>query len=189
MSAPRNIVFAIKMIAIVGLAGPLAGCGSSLKAVMDTASLKPTTAPAAPLNGELPSYNGTPVALYTLIARGANKCWLAPERPLHGSHLFRANASSDLKKGEPSIVIYERDKSAKPEKRIAALRINIKSVSAGQSSVSLINRRFPVPIAQQMTVDVQRWASGKLTCSAPPAPLQSGSTDNQSSSPTSRPAR
>ncbi len=131
---------------------------------VSTASINSSPAPAVSLDGAPLSFNGTPIALYTIVARGANKCWLGPTRALHDSHVFRATVSSDAKKAAPSIVIYERDKTSKPEKRLAALRINIEAVSASQSSVTVINRRFAVPAAQLMLVDVQRWAGGKLTC-------------------------
>ena len=150
----------------------MAGCGTTLSKSITTASLKTTEVTASASNELAPTYTGTPVALYTLIARGANSCWLGPGRPLYQTHLFRARVSSKAKAAAPSIVIYERDKSTKPEKRSAALRINISAISSSQSTVDVINRRFSLPAAQLMRADVQRWARGKLQCgdNTPQAP-------------------
>jgi len=156
----------------------LGGCGSvtlpSLAGV--PASTAPSPAPEAvrpsgPPSGAPNAFEtafmaqGTPTAIYTLVARGALSCWLSAAGPLHETHVFSAEATPPNQGGAAEIVLHERDSSLRDQRGPRALRIKFENVQ-GSVRVAISNLRLGVPLAQAMASDAAQWAKGGGGCQA-----------------------
>ena len=129
----------------------IAGCGS---APLPTLS---------GLGGVTTEHAEPPVEIYSLIARGALRCWFGTQGSLKKSHVFHADVAPDSTGGGAEIAIYERDKSGQA-RSIRAMRITI-ARSGGGSNVQLENFRMPDTVAADMVADVNRWVLGQQGCS------------------------
>lgn len=144
----------------------LAGCANGQ---LDTKSLTINAVesiPAAPLaileGNRIPK--GTPIEIYTRIARGAHGCWLGGPLALRKTHKFHAAAVPEQQGGNSKIVIFERPRKGAPNlKGLQAFRIII-SPQGVSAHVEAQNLRFPDEIGKQMVLDTHRWASGEEGC-------------------------
>ncbi len=124
----------------------------------------PTTAQAL-IPKPIKPPKGSATEVYTRIARGAMKCWLGPERPLNGSHLFQAEAKPRSQGGAARIDIHERIAEApnQPGRRVFSVLIDPVGPNA---SVRSENLALPAPLAEAMTEDANMWAAKEESCIA-----------------------
>jgi hypothetical protein len=167
----------LPVLAVVS-ASMLGGCGSvTLPSLAGApASTAPGPAPEAVRQSGSPSgapnafetafmAQGTPTAIYTLVARGALSCWLGAAGPLHESHVFSAEATPPNQGGAAEIVLHERDPSLRDQRGPRALRIKFENVQ-GSVRVGINNLRLGVALAQAMASDAAQWAKGGSGCQA-----------------------
>lgn len=173
----------------------LSGCGASLtlppitgstaEAPLNQSSSQPTAAPptatpqAAILtpSGSTPTVDGSTIAIYDLVARGALTCWFGPGAPLKGSHIFHADVPSPTEERDVDITIHERDTTGQPNPRgIRAFRINLSAEAEARTRVTMQVGKLPADLSAAMEKDVVTWAHGREGCQAqvvrppPPAP-------------------
>jgi hypothetical protein len=108
---------------------------------------------------------GTATEAYTLVAHGALRCWLAPDGPLKGTHIFRAAADSPTQGGAAEIVLHERDITLGDQRGPRAFRIAFVSDASGVR-VTIVNLKMPDGIAPFMVRDAETWARGGEGCLA-----------------------
>jgi hypothetical protein len=108
---------------------------------------------------------GHPTGLYALIARGALSCWLGGGGPLHGTHVFAAEAAPPNQGGAAEIVLHERDRAFRDQRGPRALRIRLEAAPGGVR-VGFNNLRLGVELAENMARDVATWAKGGTGCTA-----------------------
>jgi hypothetical protein len=167
----------LPVLAVVS-ASMLGGCGSvTLPSLAGApASTAPGPAPEAVRQSGSPSgapnafetafmAQGTPTAIYTLVARGALNCWLGAAGPLHETHVFSAEATPPNQGGAAEIVLHERDASLRDQRGPRALRIKFENVQ-GSVRVGISNLRLGVALAQAMASDAAQWAKGGTGCQA-----------------------
>lgn len=99
----------------------LAGCAGSAPSLkqfqainaattpLETAALQAPIKPSATKTGAEQSadHSGKPAAVYSRIARGVRRCWLAPGRPLAKTHKFHAEVTPESKGSKAVIVLYQ----------------------------------------------------------------------------------
>jgi hypothetical protein len=166
MRGPRFVTLGVLMHALAAgctssdlpsLLGPLGPDGG--KAGPQTESASKSSAPYE----TAATVPGTPIQVYSAVARGALGCWFAPGGPLKVSHVFRAEAEPPTKGGGAEIVIYERDRSFRDQRGAQAYRIafasDIGGVRVGMTAIKLEGAR-----AQVMAKDVVAWAKGASSC-------------------------
>jgi hypothetical protein len=116
---------------------------------------------------------GTPTDVYTLVARGALRCWLGPDGPLHGTHDFEADAKPPSEGGLAHIIIHERDPTMGDQRGAQAFKVSF-DIAPGGTRVGTTPIKMPEQIAPLMVRDVQAWARGEASCQAravmPPQP-------------------
>jgi hypothetical protein len=102
---------------------------------------------------------GSPVAVYTTVAREIRRCWLAPVNPKLDGHGFRAAAPSD---GQPiKIDIFQEV----PDRKLGPLAFRIDIVAqAGGTLVTSRNVRLTDALADEFKGDMARWVKGDMTC-------------------------
>jgi hypothetical protein len=112
--------------------------------------------------------SGSPIEVYTRIARAARACWFGPSGRLSKTHLFHADADPPARGGRVEIAVHERAPQPKPW-GLKAFRIGL-SESSGQTAVEVENVRLPEADAQQMREEVFAWAQGQESCTRIPDP-------------------
>jgi hypothetical protein len=110
---------------------------------------------------------GSPVDVYTRVARGAKACWFGEGKPLATGYVFAADVRPEEKGGAAEITIFE----AAPENKrgLRAFTVTIvksKDGTADQSMVGPANARLPEAVGDRMRDDTLRWASGESSCAA-----------------------
>ena len=108
---------------------------------------------------------GNPTSLYALVARGALSCWLSAGGPLHGTHVFAAEAAPPNQGGAAEIVLHERDRGFRDQRGPRALRIRFEGAPGGVR-VGFSNLRLGVELAESMARDVATWAKAGTGCAA-----------------------
>ncbi len=120
-----------------------------------TAVPNATPAPQGLLPEELVA--GTPIEIYTRVARGALTCWFGASGPLKGSYIYHAEAAPASKGGASEIKIMTRDSSADDPRALRAYRV-VFAPSEGGTRIEIENARMQEPLATRMRLDVKRWA-------------------------------
>lgn len=167
----------------------LTGCGASLTLPpLATGSniTPPPPPPDTPQNsaatgaltpsGSTPTVDGTTIAVYDLIAKGALTCWFGPGAPLKATHIFHADVPSPAEKRDVDITIHERDTTGQaPNPRgTRAFRIALSAEAEARTRVTMQIGKLPADLAAAMEKDVVTWAQGRQGCQSqvvrPPPP-------------------
>jgi hypothetical protein len=155
-------------LAIAAL-GAVGGCSSLTPPTLGGAPKQP--APAAPVSqSRQPNayetafmVQGTPTAIYALVARGALNCWLGAAGPLHATHVFAAEAAPPNQGGAAEIVVHERDPTFRDQRGPRALRLRFEHAQGGVR-VGFVNLRLGAALAEAMSQDTATWAKGGSGC-------------------------
>ena len=126
-------------------------------------------------SGSTPTVDGTTIATYDLIAKGALTCWFGPGAPLKGTHIFHADVPSPTEKRDVDIVVHERDTTGQPNPRgTRAFRINLAAEAETRTRVTMQVGKLPADLGSAMEKDVVAWSHGRQSCQAqvarPPPP-------------------
>ncbi len=159
-------------VALVAYAAAAAGCSNNLKLedLQSGATGALAAIPAAAKSivpGAIKQPVGSATEVYTRVAHGAVTCWLGPQGPLKGTHLFQAKAQPRSEGGAAEIAIHERIKGApnQPGKKVFLVAI---TPIGERASVSSNNLGLPQPQGDSMRSDVERWAADDVGCLAEP---------------------
>lgn len=106
---------------------------------------------------------GTPIEVYTRVARGVLTCWFGADGPLKARFIYHAEAEPASKGGRSEIKIMTRDREAEDPRALRAYRIVIQP-SDGRTRVEVENVRLPEPLAAQLKTDVTRWSRDEPGC-------------------------
>jgi hypothetical protein len=155
-------------LAIAAL-GAVGGCSSLTPPTLGGAPKQP--APSAPVSqSRQPNayetafmVQGTPTAIYALVARGALNCWLGAAGPLHATHVFAAEAAPPNQGGAAEIVVHERDPTFRDQRGPRALRLRFEHAQGGVR-VGFVNLRLGAALAEAMSQDTATWAKGGSGC-------------------------
>lgn len=167
----------------------LTGCGASLT-VPPLATGSNITPPPPPQDapqantatgaltpsGSTPTVDGTTIAVYDLIAKGALTCWFGPGAPLKATHIFHADVPSPTEKRDVAITVHERDTSAQAAnpRGTRAFRIALSAEAEARTRVTMQIGKLPADLAAAMEKDVVTWAHGRQGCQSqvvrPPPP-------------------
>ncbi len=164
-SCLRRAVSATATIA-AGLAGAIvvAGCGAQLPGGIATGTLElPKIALAIPEGSPQPK--GTPLEIYTRVARGVLTCWLGAHGPLKETHIFDAESEPERMGGVSRISVHEQNRQRENGLGQRAVLVTI-SPLMGSANVEIQNFRLPKPQEEEFHVDVRRWAAGDEGCLA-----------------------
>lgn len=154
----------------IAAAGAVGGCSSLTPPTLGGAPEQPAPA-AGPVNqsGQPNAYEtafmvqGTPTAIYALVARGALNCWLGAAGPLHATHVFAAEAAPPNQGGAAEIVLHERDPTFRDQRGPRALRLHFEHAQGGVR-VGFVNLRLGAALAEAMSQDTATWAKGGSGC-------------------------
>jgi len=141
-------------LALLFAAVLLGGCAAS-----------PIKAPTLGAPNDLTRAEGSPTEVYTRIAHGAVRCWLAPGGALAGTHIFHADAESPAKGGSAEIVIHEREVAAPRPWGRKVFRIALAAADT-KTSLAVENLALPDPLVAQMKADIHAWSAGQPSCTA-----------------------
>jgi len=123
---------------------------------------------------------GTSTEVYTLVARGALRCWFGADGPFKADYIFNAEAASPAQGGAAEIVLHERDASLRDARGNRALRVSFAAEVTGVR-VGITPIKLPDAMARLVVKDVETWAKGGEGCqvralnppqAAMPAPQQ-----------------
>jgi hypothetical protein len=154
-------------IAVLGAVG---GCSSLTPPTLGGAPKQPAPAAAPVSQSSQPNayetafmVQGTPTAIYALVARGALNCWLGAAGPLHATHVFAAEAAPPNQGGAAEIVVHERDPTFRDQRGPRALRLRFEHAQGGVR-VGFVNLRLGAALAEAMSQDTTTWAKGGSGC-------------------------
>jgi hypothetical protein len=154
----------------VAALGAVGGCSSLTPPTLGGAPKQPAArADAAGQSGQPSAYEtafmvqGTPTAIYALVARGVLNCWLGAAGPLHATHVFAAEAAPPNQGGAAEIVLHERDPTFRDQRGPRALRIGFERAQGGVR-VGFVNLRLDTALAEAMSQDAAAWAKGDSGC-------------------------
>lgn len=161
----RRAVSATAAIA-AGLAGAMtvAGCGAQLPSGLATGTLELPKI-ALPVPEGSPQPKGTPLEVYTRVARGVLTCWLGAHGPLKDTHIFDAESEPERKGGVSRISIHEQSQQRENGLGQQTVLVTI-SPLMGSANVEIQNFRLPKPQEEAFNTDVRRWAAGDEGCLA-----------------------
>ena len=156
-------------LAIAAL-GAVGGCSSLTPPTLGGAPKQPAPAAAPVSQSSQPNayetafmVQGTPTAIYALVARGALNCWLGAAGPLHATHVFAAEAAPPNQGGAAEIVVHERDPTFCDQRGPRALRLRFEHAQGGVR-VGFVNLRLGAALAEAMSQDTTTWAKGGSGC-------------------------
>jgi hypothetical protein len=156
-------------LAIAAL-GAVGGCSSLTPPTLGGAPKQPAPAAAPVSQSSQPNayetafmVQGTPTAIYALVARGALNCWLGAAGPLHATHVFAAEAAPPNQGGAAEIVVHERDPTFRDQRGPRALRLRFEHAQ-GSVRVGFVNLRLGAALAEAMSQDTTTWAKGGSGC-------------------------
>jgi len=156
-------------LAIAAL-GAVGGCSSLTPPTLGGAPKQPAPAAASVSQSSQPNayetafmVQGTPTAIYALVARGALNCWLGAAGPLHATHVFAAEAAPPNQGGAAEIVVHERDPTFRDQRGPRALRLRFEHAQGGVR-VGFVNLRLGAALAEAMSQDTTTWAKGGSGC-------------------------
>lgn len=171
------------LIATTGIA--LAACSGSLSPT----ALGMMHAPKLP---ELPKLTfeddpvvGSPIDVYSAIARGAMTCWFGAGGPLKGRYIYHGDAKPPSAGGQADIVIHAIDTTSPSPRGLRTFHISIKA-DGDKTLLAVENLKMPEVFAKQMTDDVHRWAAGETGCGE--AEAQAGWTPRPEAAASAKPA-
>ncbi|HXE69596.1 MAG TPA: hypothetical protein VN523_09550 [Hyphomicrobiaceae bacterium] len=156
-------------LAIAAL-GAVGGCSSLTPPTLGGAPKQPAAA-ADPVSqpGQPNAYEtafmvqGTPTAIYALVARGVLNCWLGAAGPLHATHVYAAEAAPPNQGGAAEIVLHERDPTFRDQRGPRAVRVRFEHAQGGVR-VGFVNLRLGAALAEAMSQDTATWARGGSGC-------------------------
>lgn len=146
------------LVIVVGIVC-VAGCADLSKVPLSKISSLSTGSTSGM---EDPIVNGTPILLYSHIARNIKRCWLKPETPVIKNHVYFARATPNKEGGIASITLNESTKKGK--RGPAAFKIDLLPEGQGKTHIQIHNFRFDEAIAQRLTSDVRFWSHGQIDC-------------------------
>jgi hypothetical protein len=156
-------------LAIAAL-GAVGGCSSLTPPTLGGAPKQPAPAAAPVSQSSQPNayetafmVQGTPTAIYALVARGALNCWLGAAGPLQATHVFAAEAAPPNQGGAAEIVLHERDPAFRDQRGPRALRLRFEHAQGGVR-VGFVNLRLGAALAEAMSQDTATWAKGGSGC-------------------------
>ncbi len=104
---------------------------------------------------------GSPVSVYTRIARHIRACWFSPRHRKLKGYIFFAQTSFNQKPGYANIRISK--KTRKGRRGLKAFEVTFQAVDKG-TFVSAKNFNLPPLLGSQMEADVRNWANGRRSC-------------------------
>jgi hypothetical protein len=170
---PRYMPFAFAAIASLA-----AGCAQSALPSLPSAVNAPVSAEDTVSGQTIETaiiVPGTPTDIYALVARGALRCWLGPDGPLHATHVFEADAQPPSDGGLAHIIIHERDPTMGDQRGVQAFKVSF-DIAPGGTRVVTTPIKMPEQTAPLMVRDVQAWARGETNCQAIAAAPQQPAT-------------
>lgn len=158
----RFIRYAQRLAVVCGITA-LTGCAglseipfTKISSLSSSASYSETDDPIA---------QGTPILLYSHIARNMKQCWLKPPNQLLTKHAFFAKATPDQGGGRATITLNEVGKDGK--KGLTAFKVDFLPLDGDRTNIRIDNFRFPDALAQKLTKSVRFWAQGQTKCELP----------------------
>lgn len=147
---------ALKITTAVVLPFILQGCSTNL--LPGIASASKATDAADTLTS--PKVSGSPVKVYSQVAKGANQCWFKRRKPVLKGYIFHASAASD--RSHAVITIHEIG----PDKKRGMNAFSIEMQASGDDAtiIAVANHRLSAALGKRLEMDVQRWASGGSGC-------------------------
>lgn len=153
------------------IAALLVAAGSCLLAAC-TGSISPT-ALGMMTTGKLPELPkidyepdpvvGSPIEVYSSVARGAMTCWFGAKGPLKGRYIYHADTEPPSKGSRADIVIHALDPAAPSPRGLRTFRVSMKTENE-KTTLAVENLKMPEPLATRMKDDVKRWAAGEAGC-------------------------
>lgn len=162
--APRYRPFAFAAIAVLAAGGCAQSALPSLPSAMNAPVAAQSTVSGQTIETAI-IVPGSPTDIYALVARGALRCWLGPDGPLHATHVFEADAQPPSEGGVAHIVIHERDPTMSDQRGVQAFKVSF-DIAPGGTRVGTTPIKMPEQIAPLMVRDVQAWARGETSCQA-----------------------
>ena len=148
----KSIVMFVLTLSISGCAG-LSELPFDKLSKLSTASFSYVDNPVA---------NGTPILLYSHIARNIKQCWLKQPKPLLDKHVFYATATPNAAGGQAVITLNELTKDGK--KGLTAFKVEFLPLDGGKTNVRVDNYRMPEDLAKRLKANVRFWSSGRVSC-------------------------
>lgn len=163
-----------KSCIVTVLSAGLSACTGGLPSSLSLSSLS-TSVGTLPVADSVTA-DDAPTAVYAAIAQRALVCWVGPDGPLKGTHIFHAEAASPTTGGRAEIALHERDVTQGHPWGARTFRIEL--IPAGGDTntvVTMQNIKLPADLADALRTDVIAWARGKDGCQAqvlrpPPKP-------------------
>ncbi len=137
-----------------------AGCGATLDNSKSTALKLPDISEAIG-NSNSAVKKGSPIELYTLVARGIKSCWFSGARPDFKKYIFFAETSQDTSEGAAEISIHELDKNGR--RGLKAFEVKFHSADGG-TYVAPKNHRLDAVMSEQLEAAIDRYANNDLSC-------------------------
>lgn len=152
------------MAACVSGAIAFGGCGAQLPGAISTGTLELPKI-SLPIPEGSPQPKGSPLEVYSRVARGILTCWLGAHGPLKDTHIFDAESEPERKGGVSRISVHEQGKQ---RENALGRRVVLVTISPlmGSASVDIQNFRLPKPQEEAFNIDVRRWAAGDEGCLA-----------------------
>lgn len=138
-----------------------AGCADLSKVPLSQLTNLTTASTSAP---DQPIVSGTPILLYSHIARHIKQCWLNPKKPQLKKHMFFAKAEPDQKGGQATITLNQVTDDGK--RGPVAFKVDLRPVDGGKTNVQIHNFRLLPDKSVRLTSDIRYWASGQVDCRA-----------------------
>ncbi|MEM7619366.1 MAG: hypothetical protein AAF228_02720 [Pseudomonadota bacterium] len=109
-----------------------------------------------------PVVSGTPIILYSHVARLIKKCWFDPQGALLTEHMFFAKATPGQNGGSASITLNEKSKERK--RGLTAYKIDFLPLDGNKTNIQVHNFRLSPDLGQKLTSDVRHWSHGQVEC-------------------------
>ncbi|HKZ95879.1 MAG TPA: hypothetical protein VJ045_02745 [Hyphomicrobiaceae bacterium] len=150
------------------LAACSSGPGSTSLGLPSAADLTVGALPSLATRSSEPSrVTGSPIELYTRIARGAVTCWFGSSGPLKGTYVYHAEADPPSKGGRAEIVIHTKDPAVEDPRSLRAFHVAI-TPDSDAARLEVENHTIAEPLATRMKGDVSRWAAKEEGCGTQP---------------------
>ncbi len=156
----------IALVPVMALAG-CAGTGTTASLGLPAAPELPKMPAALAELPKLPAAHGhaqgSPLEVYSHIARGATRCWFGAGGALRKTHIFNADAEPPSTGGKPEIGLLERDPAAQNGRGARAYRIALVADASG-TLIDQESQKLPEALVTAIKADVHRFAQGDLDC-------------------------
>jgi len=144
----------------------MTGCGATLDNSNSTGLKLPDITGAIGTSKSVVK-RGSPIELYTLVARGIKSCWFSGDRSDFKKYTFFAETSHNTKTGSAEISIHEFDKNGR--RGLKAFEVNFQSIDGG-TYVAPKNYRLDAATSKQLESAIDRYANSDFTCTTPSSP-------------------